>query len=97
MSKNTWEKYCDTTAPNYSRKYGWEDGPSLSGPRALAILLAAETDGLDGLSKINPAMTRKQVHEILSAVNTKKPVGYIISRNIIREFTKQAKLLSSAT
>lgn len=99
MSSNAWEKYCNTTASCYTRRYGWEDKPSITAGRAKEILAAAKADGLSGNSKINPALTKQAVFDILSAVvgdDDEIPLRYLHAKNIVREFMAQARRIANA-
>jgi hypothetical protein len=97
MSRRAWEKYCDTTKRQYSHRHdGYINRPALSRERGAAILAAAKEDGLVGQAKINPGLTREQAHEVLSGAEPDGAYDYIVSRNIVREFTEQAKRLAAA-
>lgn len=96
MSRSAWKELCDATARRHSYRYGWIDEPALSAERARAILDAAKADGLNGQAKINSGLTRVQAHEILSGgiPTNGDPLRSITSRNILREFRKQAKAIA---
>lgn len=98
MSRSAWKELCDATARRYTRRYGWIDEPALSAERARAILNAAKDEGLAGQSKINPGLTKVQAHEILKGgiPTNGDPLNSLVSKNILREFRKQAKKIVAA-
>ena len=94
--RSSWKDFCDTcdtTVRTYSRRYGWTDEPALSAELANEILGTAEADGLFGQSKINPGLSREQIHEVLvgGVPSNGDPLPSLTSRHILREFRKQAK------
>ena len=95
--RTTWRELCDTTASRRHHRLGWIDESALSAERARKILDLAESAGLKGQSKINPAFTRQQVLELLKAgiPHDGKPVRNLTSRHIVREFRKEAKALAT--
>lgn len=78
-----WRRVCNARNAAYQ--------PTMTADRARGVLAFAADRALDGLSKVNPAFTKAQVHEILLAAIHHDTSGAslirpALAKNIGREF-----------
>ena len=86
MSKKVEIKPGDVCMVSERRRNGWEDRPSLTKEAALRLIKesSAATDQ-SAQSRINKGLTNAQAFQILGGGVLRDPVGYLISRNILKQ------------